>query len=361
MKAIAGAGACEPGRSDRAQHRRSHTLRIARKVKETLDAYSFELDVPAALADLFAYRPGQFVTFELPAEEGRSISRCYSLSSAPHEGRIKFTVKRVREGFASNYICDRWAEDSWVKVSLPGGNFVRKPGVRDILLIAAGSGVTPIISILKSVLESEQEEVVLFYANRDEASVIFAEELRGLAARYPSRLLQIHWLESVQGIPTVAALSTLLAPWDDREAFICGPAPFMDAAHAALISIGIVEERIYQERFSFDTDSPKRDLPESVGDSEDADTVLLSAHLDGKQHEFNWPRNVTLLDFLLKQGVRAPYSCRAGGCSACACRVTEGEVRMLRNDVLGQQDLDEGVVLACQAIPMSHRVAVTYE
>lgn len=337
----------------------SFPLRVARVIAETPDAVSVELEVPPEAAERFAYRPGQFLTLRIPSDRTGSVARCYSLSSAPHErGPLKVTVKRVAGGYGSNWLCDHVRPGTTVEVLPPAGVFRPSSLDADLLLFAAGSGITPVMSILKSVLARGSGTVTLIYANRDERSVIFAAELADLARGHPGRLVVLHWLETVQGLPTTGQLAALAAPWAQREALVCGPTAFMDAAMAALAGLGVPRERVHVEKFvSLSGDPFRTGLPEPEGADGGA---TVEVELDGGTHTYAWPRATPLLDLLLEQGLDAPYSCREGACSACACRVTDGEVKMLANDVLEEADLAEGYVLACQAVPVTDTVKVTY-
>jgi 3-ketosteroid 9alpha-monooxygenase subunit B len=219
------------------------------------------------------------------------------------------------------------------------------------------------MSILRATLATGRGRLTVLYANRDERSVIFGEELRELSAAHQDRLLVLHWLESVQGLPDSARLTALLRPVAGaREVFLCGPAPFMDAVTHALRDAGVPRSRLHIERFvslttdPFDTPSPVPDAGTETG----AD-ARLEVELDGERHSLAWPAGVRLLDLLRDRGLDAPFSCREGACSACACRLTSGEVKMLANEVLDQTDLDDGYILACQSLPVTECVTVTYD
>lgn len=340
-------------------------LRIARVVAETPDACSIELDVPEDLADRFQHRPGQFLTLRIPSDRTGSVGRCYSLCSAPREGGpLKVAVKRVRDGYGSNWLCDNAREGMALEVLPPAGVFTPKSLDTDLLLLAGGSGITPIMSIIKSVLAVGTGSLTLLYANRDERSVIFADELAELARQHPDRLTVVHWLESVQGLPSVPQLAALLSPWAGRETFICGPSAFMDTASAALSELDVDRKHVHIERFISLSRNPfevEDTVDAATEDGSDEAPTRLDVELDGQRHSFAWPRQRKLLDFLLEQGLDAPYSCREGACSACACRITSGEVKMLNNEILEPVDLDEGIVLACQSVPVTDDVSVSYE
>jgi 3-ketosteroid 9alpha-monooxygenase subunit B len=216
--------------------------------------------------------------------------------------------------------------------------------------------------------------VVLLYANRDESSVIFAEELRALADKHPDRFVVVHWLESLQGLPTPAHVRAFGAPFATYDAFVCGPGPFMQGAVSALKELGFPRERRHQEKFVSLGGNPFGDDAEALA-VEEPDEEVVAARLplrdapaevvgvlDGREFAFDdWAPDSRLLDHLLAKGVDAPYSCREGACSACACRVLEGEVSMVHNEVLDAEDLEEGLRLACQSLPVSDRVRISYE
>ncbi|MFF8882302.1 2Fe-2S iron-sulfur cluster-binding protein [Streptomyces flaveolus] len=339
---------------------RTHRLRVVEVIAETADAHSLVLQAPPESANRFAYRPGQFLTLKLPGTDGRATARCYSLAGSPHTGEpLKVTVKRVSGGHGSNWICDHVAVGDELEALPPAGTFTPDSLDADLLLVAGGSGITPVLSIAKSVLASGQGRLALLYANRDESSVIFRDELRHLTEDHRDRLLVIHWLESLQGLPVAERLSAALAPYAGREAFVCGPGPMMDAAEQCLRALGTPGDRIHRERFFslgpdvFDAPAVPECAPAEGGSTADVE-------LDGETRTVAWPPGTPLLDVLLAAGMDAPYSCREGACSACTCRVVTGEVKMLRNDVLDDQDIAEGYVLACQAVPLTDRVAITY-
>ncbi len=341
----------------------SALVRVARVVRETADAVSLELVPEPDAAGWFEYRPGQFLTLRIPSELTGSVSRCYSLSSAPHEeGALKVTVKRTVDGYGSNWLCDNVSAGDTLRALPPAGLFTPSALDLDLLLFAGGSGITPVLSILKSVLARGSGRCTLIYANRDENSVIFAAELADLAAAHPDRLQVVHWLESVQGLPRVEQLTALARPWAQREVFVCGPAPFMTAVGAAMSAHGAERARVHMEKFVSLSGNPFETGTEPVpGDSaDDTGSASVEIELDAATHRLAWPRRQVLLDTLLAAGLEAPYSCREGACSACVCRVVSGEVSMRRNEVLEQDDLADGYVLACQAVPVSDDISITY-
>jgi 3-ketosteroid 9alpha-monooxygenase subunit B len=338
-------------------------LEIADVVTETDDARSLVFAVPddaQVPAERLRYAPGQFLTLRIPSDRTGSVARCYSLCSSPFaDEALTVTVKRDKDGYASNWLCDNAHAGMRVHVLAPSGTFVPKTLDGDFVLLAAGSGITPIMSICKSALSEGGGHVVLLYANRDERTVIFGNALRELAAKYPDRLTVVHWLESLQGLPSANALAQLAAPFTDRQAFICGPGPFMEAAREALESLKVPAAQVHIEVFkSLDSDPFVAVQIEDDGDTPPASAVV---ELDGQTHTVSWPRKAKLLDVLLDAGLDAPFSCREGHCGACATTLRNGKVNMEVNDVLEQQDLDDGLILACQAHPETDSVEVTYD
>lgn len=343
-------------------------LEISDVIAETEDARSLVFGVPDGPdaaeipAQRLRYAPGQFLTLRIPSDRTGSVARCYSLCSSPFtDDALAVTVKRTADGYASNWLCDNAHPGMRVHVLAPSGTFVPKTLDADFLLLAAGSGITPMLSICKSALAQGSGQVVLLYANRDERSVIFAAALRELAAKYPDRLTVVHWLESVQGLPNSAALARLVTPYTGHDAYICGPGPFMAAARDALESLKVPAAQVHLEVFkSLDSDPFAAVKVEEHPDS-DQPPATVTVELDGEVHTLDWPRHVKLLDLLLDKGLEAPFSCREGHCGACACVLKKGNVTMEVNDVLEPQDLAEGLILACQSHPETDSVEVTYD
>jgi 3-ketosteroid 9alpha-monooxygenase subunit B len=338
---------------------RHHALRVRAVVDETHDTKSLVFDVPAELASTFAYRPGQFLTLRLPVD-GRHVPRCYSMSSAPAlDDALRVTVKRVAQGRGSNWVCDHVKPGDTLEVLPPAGVFTPRSLHGDLLLLAGGSGITPVFSILRSALASGAGRITLLYANRDERSVIFRDELKTLAAAHPTRLQVIHWLDSVQGVPSVAQLAALAKPWRDAEAFICGPGPFMDAAVATLQAVEMRPEAIHVERFASLPDEEDIAAP-STPALHSVDESRLEITLDGAAHTIPCGGGETVLEAALRAGLNVPYSCQAGLCASCMCQVLEGEVHLRHNEVLDKKDLGQAWTLACQAIPISAQLRIRF-
>ena len=356
----------------------SFELEVLDVVEETADARSVVLD-PGEHREDFRYKPGQFLTVAVPSDRTGLVARSYSLSSTPvdEDGPLTITVKRTPDGYASGWICKELHPGDTLRVLPPAGIFTPKDLDADLLLLAAGSGITPIMSITRTALARGSGRIVLFYANRDEQSVIFAEALTELAVEHPDRLQVVHWLETVQGLPSQNQLRGFAAQYIEWEAFVCGPTPFMAAAVAALKELEFPRDRRHQEKFvslggnPFEAGAERvPDVPDGVDTSDPNRPVEpvptgppahLQVDLDGEEYDFNdWNPGTTILEHLESKGIKAPYSCREGECSACAVRLLEGEVNMRANDVLEDEDLADGIRLGCQSEAASDKVRVTY-
>jgi 3-ketosteroid 9alpha-monooxygenase subunit B len=325
-------------------------VRVAEVVQETGDACSLVLDMG------FDYRPGQFITVRIPSELCGSVARCYSLCSSPLTGeRPAITVKRTAGGYASNWILDYVVAGAVLDVLRPAGTFCPDSLAGDFLLFAAGSGITPVMSILKSALAFGSGRVVLVYANPDEGSVIFGSVLRRLASDSGGRLVVVHWLDSLLGLPSAAALAALAAPYTSFEAYICGPDPYLAVVRDALGRLGVPGSRVHAERFLSLAENPFEDIAVAGGMA-----ATLSVTLDGVVTSLPWPAGTRMLDVLIEAGLDAPYSCRQGICGACACQLTGGSVKMAHNEVLEADDLADGYILACQAVSLTPAVCITY-
>jgi 3-ketosteroid 9alpha-monooxygenase subunit B len=336
--------------------REYYQVPVAEVIRETDDACSLVLDVPPPLAGTFGYRPGQFVTVRVPSDRTGSVARCYSLSSSPHAGdRPAITVKRTADGYASNWILDRVTAGAVLDLLPPAGTFSPGSLDGDFLLFAAGSGITPVMSILKSVLAAGRGRVVLVYANRDENSVIFGSSLRGLAGSAADRLVVVHWLDSLLGAPDAAAIAALARPYAAYDAFICGPDGYLAAVRDALGRLGVPGRRVHVERFLSLAENPFEERLVAGGLA-----ATLSVSLDGATTRLPWPAGTRMLDVLIGAGLDAPYSCRQGICGACACQLTGGEVEMAHNEVLEAVDIADGYILACQSVPLTPHVSITY-
>ncbi|MCE4052306.1 2Fe-2S iron-sulfur cluster-binding protein [Pseudomonas sp. Au-Pse12] len=329
----------------------SFRLQVAAVIEETADARSLVLDVPRELRERFRYKPGQFLSVRVPCA-GQLLTRCYSMASSPLcDPQPKITVKRVAGGRVSNWMNQQVQVGDWLEVLPPAGHFCLAADAdeqRPLVLFAGGSGITPVFSILQSVLHAGHRPVTLVYANRDEASVIFKEPLQQLARTHEQRLEVLHLLDSVQGFVTPTQVRQLLRLRRGGEYFICGPAPFMDTVESTLLALGEPRQAIHVERFASPPD-PRPPVQNSSPPAPAQPCQSLTVELDGQSHTLAWRPGETLLQSCRAAGLEVPASCEEGICGACMCRVEQGRTRLASNAVLSAQELADGWTLACQS------------
>lgn len=334
-------------------------LRIKRVVRETSDAVSLVLDVPGPSEDRFHYQAGQFLTVRVDVD-GSSHRRCYSMSSAPIEAELRITVKRDSAGVVSNWLNDSAAAGDELLAAPPEGRFVLTPGAptdADLVAFAGGSGITPIMSLIRTALVDSERRVQLFYANRSRESVIFSEALAKLANEHPGRLLLRHHFDDDGGVVAASAIEAFVSESQGADCYVCGPAPFMDTVESALAAAGVPKSRVHLERFTVSA------VPPGVTDDEPetASTEQVVIDLDRKTTMATYRRGETLLQTARMAGLRAPASCETGSCGTCMARVVAGTARMLNNDALDDDEVEEGWVLTCQSLPTSRTVHVVYD
>ncbi|MDJ0392462.1 ferredoxin--NADP reductase [Rhodococcus sp. G-MC3] len=341
---------------------RTLRLEVAEVVPETSDAVTLVFARSDEGHPSFDYRPGQFVTLEIPHGDGESLARCYSLSSSPDVDDLPaISVKRTTGGYASNWLCDNITVGSTLVALRPAGTFVPPRWDKPLVLAAAGSGITPVMSILKTALAVHDQHVVLIYANRGSDSVMFAETLDSLLHRYPTRLTVIHWFESDRGLPTDEGLRDLIDPEPDADAYLCGPPAFMDLARTALIAAGLSPDAIHREVFTSIQTNPFRTGTESRPGTPSQVGTPVTAEVEGEQYSFSCPPETVLLDAMLEQGIDAPFVCREGTCGACAFTLKSGEVDMRVNETLDDYEVNKGIRLACQSVPTSDTVDIVID
>ena len=330
-----------------------HALRIVGVVDETADTRSFVLDIPPALEKEFTYTAGQFCTFRASIG-GEPVVRCYSMSSSPDAGDpFTTTVKRVPGGRMSNWMNDALAAGDSIEVLRPAGLFVLRETDVPIVAFAGGSGITPVISIIKSALVTTARRIALVYANRTAESIIFARELERLAAASGGRLSVHHHLDSERGFLGPAACASLARESAHGDFYICGPGPYMDTVEAGLATLGVPDERRFIEKFEIPGDA--------LAEVETSVTESLVIRLDRKKHAVRYQAGDTILEAARRAGLRPPFSCEAGSCATCIAHLDAGSARMRVNNALSPAEVEDGWVLTCQAIPTSAEVVVNYE
>lgn len=334
-----------------------HPLRIAKIIQETPDARSFVLEVPPELAPKFQYRAGQFLTFRVPYAGG-AFNRCYSLSSAPGiDGLPKVTVKRVAGGKGSNWFHDELKEGGTLDVLPPAGRFVLGDGDAPLLLFGGGSGITPMMALIKSALKDGKRRMRLFYANRDKQSIIFDAEFAALGAANPGRLEVIHHLDGTQGLTRPEEIAAALKGFETAEAYLCGPGPFMSLVESTLLAAGMPRERVHIERFEA---SGNDAVPVEPTDGEVIPSEI-TIHFEGKTHKVPYQKGQTILIAARAAGLNPLSSCEEGFCASCAAKRIKGKVVLANNDIYTDDDLANGWVLTCQGHCFGPEVEITYD
>jgi ring-1,2-phenylacetyl-CoA epoxidase subunit PaaE len=344
-----------------------HKLQVETIQVETEDAKSIFFKIPTDLKEAFAYVSGQYLTIKVKVD-GKEYRRAYSIPNAPDESELGITIKRVDSGVVSNYINDTLKVGDEIAVASPLGAFVYKlpdQGIQpNYLLVAAGSGITPIMSILKTVLIKEaNSQLTLVYGNKTEETVIYFEALRRLSEMYPNRL-KIHFvfsqLENIKseylfGRINNEVLQKITANFlfEQDKCFTCGPEGLINTVSEFWHVAGGNSEYIYYEKFSSST------VP--VGTPKKGKDALLKVHLDEEEFNLNLMSGQTILDVMLAENIDAPYSCGIGNCSSCIAKVLEGEVDMYKCETLDEEEIKEGYILACQAHALSENVIVSFD
>jgi 3-ketosteroid 9alpha-monooxygenase subunit B len=330
-----------------------HELTIAEVIDETADTRSFVLEIPGSLEPTFAYDAGQFCTFRADIG-GESVVRCYSMSSSPDtDDPFTTTVKRVPDGAMSNWMNDELAPGDRIEVLRPAGLFVLRDRDAPIVAFAGGSGITPVISIIKSALVKTAREIALVYANRGADAVIFADELGRLEAGSDGRLTVHHHLDEDRGFLDPAACAALVGDRTDADFYICGPGPYMDTVEAGLERLHIARSRVFIERFV---------MPGEVASlSEGSATESLVVKLGGRKQTIDYKMGDTILDTARRAGLKPPFSCESGSCATCMAHLDAGSASMRVNNALTPAEVEEGWVLTCQSIPTSREVLVNYD
>ena len=351
-----------------------HTLTVTQVRRETPDAVCVSLAVPDALKRTFAFHPGQYLT--LRAEiNGEDVRRPYSICSTPDDAELSVGIKRVHEGTFSTFANTELQVGDTLGVMQPFGHFGFQPdpgNAKHYALFAAGSGITPVLSIAASVLETEPESrVSLFYGNRDTASVMFLTTLTDLKNQHLERF-SITWLLSrepqdvelhagrLDGDKLQALIeSGYLDPASISDAYLCGPGAFITGLENTLIEHGLTAEHIHHERFT--TDEQEQEMAQTVA-STPPSGCEVTVHLDGASRVFTLEQNdANLLDAARRNGIELPWSCKGGMCCTCRCKQVTGDADMRVNYSLEDWEIDAGFVLACQLEPKSDRLELDFD
>lgn len=345
-----------------------YDIPVLRVVDETHDARSYALDVPAELQEIFKHRAGQFLTFEVPFQD-MQLRRSYSLASAVELGEVPcVVVKRVPDGRISNWFNDNVKEGDTLRVQPPAGRFVlnEKRTEAPLLLLAGGSGITPMMALLKAALLSTERKIRLVYANRDVRSIIYHDVLTRLQARFWERFEVVYHLDSERGFMTAEDVEGLVKNWAYADAYICGPAAWMDVVETRLNAMGFPSNQVHVERFVSPMD-PDRQRPEVVealaAAAADTNTETAEAEIisGGVSITVTVNPGESVLEAAHREGHDIEFQCEEGYCGCCMAKLIDGEVNMPLHDALSDSEVDEGWVLCCQARPKSKRVVIDYD
>ena len=349
-----------------------HRLKIADVRRETPEAVSIAFTVPSELSEAYRFAPGQHLTLRTRVN-GEEVRRSYSICTAPDDGELRVAVKKVEGGAFSTLANAAIEPGDEIEVMTPQGRFgvtLDPEAARSYVAIAAGSGITPIMSILRTVLAHEpKSRVTLIYGNRTTQSIIFREAIEDVKDRYLSRFTVHHVLSRerqeialldgrIDGAKLDALLRTLPEGSIDH-AFVCGPGGLIEDGKTALLRAGVAPEHIHVEYFSTDG-TPVAAQPSHVA-RPDAREAVAEITLNGARHEVPVRGGETIVEAGLRAGLEMPYSCRGGMCCTCRAKVTEGEVRMDTNYSLEPWELEAGYVLTCQSHPLTPKVVLDYD
>ena len=356
---------------------RFHALTIAEVARETDDAVVVTFELPADLADDYTYLQGQHLTLRHQID-GEDLRRNYSICSGVDEGRLSIAIKKVEGGRFSSFANDSLRPGDSLEVMTPTGSFntpLDPAQAKTYVAFAAGSGITPIMSIIKTTMAREPESrFLLFYGNRSVASIIFREALEDLKDRYLERFSLHHVLsrekqevELFNGRLDAEKAEALLAAFCPvetiDEAFICGPGTMIEAVSGKLVDLGLPEAKVHFELFTTDVQRAPELRPVEHGKVEGGgDSADITVILDGVRTRFKLPYDgESLLDAALKEGLDLPFSCKGGVCSTCRAKVAEGKVDMTVNYALEDAEIAAGFVLTCQSHPLTETVVLDYD
>jgi ring-1,2-phenylacetyl-CoA epoxidase subunit PaaE len=357
-----------------------HKLKVAEVKNEIAEAVSVSFAVPDGLKESFKYKPGQYTTLKLTVN-GEMVNRSYSFCSSPYANEpLTIAVKRVTGGKGSNFINDNFKPGFEVEVMEPMGNFhstIDAGNEKHYILFGGGSGITPVMAILKSVLIQEpKSQVTLFYGNRNEDSIIFKDKLDALLPQYANRFKVVHifdaplraWTGYSGFIVKDLALKLLRENTNlnfrNAEFFICGPTPMMKQVEEALAALQIPKDKIHIEYFTAKADEDKQAAgvgTAAAGAQPFTGKTKVKIIYDGNEREFEVSEKETILEAALDAGYDPPYSCMVAACCTCRAKLISGKVEMDDRESLTDAEVARGYVLTCQSHPKSHGIVLNYD
>jgi len=349
-----------------------HSLIIERLEHETRDSMRIALAVPEEFADEYQFLPGQHLPFQITVD-GKKLRRTYSICSAPGVSPLEIGVRVQDGGRFSEFVANELSVGDVLEAMPPSGQFhvdLDESNAKDYIAFAAGSGITPILSMIKSVLHSESKSrFVLFYGNRKQSTTMFIEDLCALKNQYPERL-QLHFVFSQedQEFPIAAGrldadkvrelYARFCAGLNPAAAYVCGPDAMIKTVTETLTDIGLDADRVHTERYGV----PRKGGEAKPGTAKTADHATVTVIMDGHKKEFDMQRDDTnIVDAAADHGIDLPYSCKGGVCATCRCHVRDGEVTMATNYGLEPWEVEKGFVLACQSRPVSDAITLDYD
>ena len=344
-----------------------HQLRVKEVRRETVDAVSVAFDVPNELEKEFRFSPGQYITIQKDLQDSL-LRRAYSICSAPDSGELRVAIKEVDKGRFSHFANNVLKSGDLLDVAGPEGRFLLETNdkrKKDYLAIAAGSGITPIISMIKAVLQNESNSrFALIYGSKSSDKTIFKKELDSLVASSDGRL-KVQYVYSkiisdkalfgrIDGKMVKGLLKSYFSGYNFDTYFLCGPEEMIDDTKKVLLKNGVKEEAIKLELFS--ATSYKKEVTKSLNGN-----VQISIVLDDEETTFDMRMDELILDAAIAKGLDAPYSCQGGVCSSCLAKVVEGNAVMERNTILDDDEIEEGLILTCQAHPTTSTIKIDYD
>ena len=338
-----------------------HPLQVKEVQRLTDDAVALSFSIPKELAQPFLYLAGQYLTLSHTIE-GKDVRRSYSLCSAPHEEVLRVGIKAIPDGLFSNYANTQIKVGDTLQVGAPEGRFIYEPNQNNnLLLLAAGSGITPILSIAKTALKETDGKVVLVYGNRSEEDKMFADELQTLQTTYGQRFEVVNIYSRKKATDALFGRidmshinyvrNTLFSQLAFHDFYVCGPSGMIEASAQALSDSGVNDQNIHVEHFT-----GGGEIDRSV-----EGLVAYEVVLDDETHPFSADASKTILEAAIDAGIDPPYSCQGGVCGSCIGRVKEGEVSMASNQILSDSEVAEGLVLTCQASCATDRIVVDFD
>jgi len=351
-----------------------HSLKVKKVVRETADCISVLFDVPDELRPSFVFKQGQNLTLRR-SFDGQEVRRTYSICTSPLDNELRVAIKRIPDGIFSNYVNQELRAGDTLEVMPPQGRFFTETHpthAKMYVAFAAGSGITPILSIIKTILRSEPESrFCLVYGNRSRSSIIFKSELEALKNRFMDRLSIYHILSREKADAEILSgridaakckvfLEKIIAPQTIDECFLCGPESMIHDVRDVLVAAGVEPKKIHYELFfSAAGNKPREVVPEVMANDQQSTLTLT---LDGSAVQIPMAyHGESILEAALRNGADLPYACKGGVCATCRARLTHGQVEMDINYALEQDELDAGFILTCQAHPRTPEVAVNFD